>query len=447
MSETGPVGERRILVADDSPDTALYFVQSLKGHGYRIELATDGEECLATVRRQAPDLILLDLMMPRLHGIDVLRALRSDPALAAIGVIVCSAKGYPVDVAEARELGAYDFLEKPVPEDRLLAAVARYFAGEAPAAAPGPIQPPGPGAEPRFLPRLRAPRGLLRFWGTRGSTPVSGRGYVGHGGNTSCLELVCGSERLIVDAGTGIRDLGTELLAGPPRGLHLFIGHTHWDHIQGFPFFGPAYTPGYRITIYGAAGLRKDLRSIFAGQLDREYFPVQLEDMRAALEFRHLKENPVVVGPARVWWEYTQHPGSAVGFKLQLDDLSVGYITDNEFLKGYLGSPRTVDIESAVAAPYLPFIRFLADVDILVHEAQYLNEEYAAKVGWGHSSLSNTCLLARLTRARRLVVTHHDPTHDDARLAEKLALTRQVLHDLGSPIQVEHAYDGMVIHL
>lgn len=309
-----------------------------------------------------------------------------------------------------------------------------------------PTVDPDPAPE-SYHPVLDPERARFTLWGVRGSTPTPGARFLRAGGNTSCMSVSCGDELFIFDAGSGIRDLGLELLAGPPRKVHLFVTHTHWDHIQGFPFFGPAYVPGFEILIYGAEGFGKDLKSVFGGQLDREYFPVQMEDMRSRLQFRHLLTNPVRAGSAQVAWEFAQHPGATVGYKIGIGGKKIAWVPDNEFLQGYTGSPAEITRDHPLALPYAAMIDFLSDADVVIHEAQYTPEEYPKKIRWGHSSVSNACVLMKLAKVPRWVITHHDPMHDDAFLEDKLNLTRQILGEIGHPIYVTHGYDGRTEYL
>jgi len=294
-----------------------------------------------------------------------------------------------------------------------------------------------------FKPCLETARGRFSLWGTRGSTPTPGARFLRHGGNTSCLSVTYGEEKFIFDAGSGIRDLGQSIMAQTSRKLHLFITHTHWDHIQGFPFFTPAYVPEFEIDIYGAEGFGKDLESIFRGQLDRDYFPVQMDDLNSSISFKHLVENPVVLGDVKVWWEFAQHPGATVGYKIDVAGYRIAWIPDNEFLQGYTGPPDALTRDHPLVVPYRKMIEFLSDCDVVIHEAQYTNDEYPDKIAWGHSSVSNVCLLIKFAGVRRWIVTHHDPMHDDAFLETKLNITRQLLQRLRHECQVVHGYDGL----
>ena len=209
----------------------------------------------------------------------------------------------------------------------------------------------------------------------------------------------------------------------------------------------PAFVPGFEINLYASPNLDKDLKSIFQGQLDRAYFPVQMEDMQATLNFHHFGSEPIQIGDMTVSWEYTVHPSATVGYKIQIGEKTIAFIPDNEFLKGYLGPPNVITMAHELAAINMKLINFLSGVDVLIHEAQYPNAEYREKIGWGHSSLSNACALVKLTHPKKWIITHHDPMHDDDFLRDKLNLTQQMLTDLDSYIRAEHAYDGMIEYL
>ena len=441
----GPAQPKRILIVEDVQVVSQMIEKILADEDFEISVAVDGEQCLELVPKLRPDLIIMDLMMPKVNGLEALSRLRADPETCSVGVIVCSAKDFKTEIQQALELGAFAFMTKPFRRQELIDLVRRYFAHAAPEEhiVPEPRQQPAVA----YAPELRVDNGIFRLWGTRGSIPISGSPFVRHGGNTSCLEIEYGDERVIIDAGSGIRDLGNSLLPGGPRKLHIFITHTHWDHIQGFPFFTPVYIPGYEITLYASPNLDKDLKSIFQGQLDRAYFPVQMEDMRANLDFVHLGEGPLRIGDIEISWDYTLHPSPTLGYRIAINGKSLAYVTDNEFLKGHVGSPEEAEANSELKAINEKIVRFLSDADVLIHEAQYTPQEYPQKIGWGHTSLPNGCLLAKWARPGRWIVTHHDPDHDDRFLQNKLNLTRQLLRQLDCDLEVEHAYDGMQIYL
>jgi len=438
-----------ILIGEDVRLIAFRMRQALEGAGYSVEEAADGEQCLAKARVTKPDLVILDIMMPKLHGIDVLKALRADKKTEAIGVIVCTAKDFKTDQAEAAVLGIHDYLVKPVETEALLEKVNTFFStrGAMPVNHPAAAPTTEKAAAKPYSPTFDEWGNRFALWGCRGSTPTPGAKFLKHGGNTSCFCVTYGDDKFIFDAGTGIRELGAEIMRGKRRRIHLFITHTHWDHIQGFPFFTPAYVPGFEITVWGAELFGKDLRSVFRGQLDRDYFPVQMEDMNSNLDFRHLATPPITAGEAKISWEYSQHPGATVGYKIEVGGLKIAWVPDNEFLQGYTGDPRAITRDHPLITPYRKMIQFLSDVDVLIHEAQYTPDEYFSKIGWGHSSISNACVLVKFAGVKRWIITHHDPQHDDEFLERKLSITRRILKDLDHECSVVHGHDGMTEYL
>jgi CheY-like chemotaxis protein len=432
--------KQRILVVDDSDGIRVMVASLLTSSGYEVATAEDGQECLSRVASFKPELIILDIMMPVIHGIDVLKQLKSDPATAHIGIIMCSGKDFKPDKDLTIRYGAYAFITKPFSFDDVLSTVEGFFSGTG---TPASLLPPVTARVQDFPATAETTAPYIRFWGVRGSIPVSGPAFIRHGGNTPSLEINVNGMTVIVDAGTGIRELGVRLKSELPRPLHLFIGHTHWDHIQGFPFFLPAYMPGTSLTVYGASGFGKDLRSIFSGQLDADYFPVQLQDLSSTIQFNDLKENPVTIGPFTMHWCYVHHQGAAVGFKFTLGGKTIVYMTDNEFLKGYLGSPDPALISHEMMVVYRELIEFITGADILIAESQYMDDEYPYKIGWGHTSVSNGCLLCKLGKIKRWIITHHDPMHTDEFLEKKLAKTKEVLESIGHSIPVSLASEGL----
>ena len=435
-----------ILLSEDSDVLAMTMTAALRQAGFEVDRAEDGEQCLAMARARRPDVLLLDLMMPKLDGLQVLEQLRADPKMSDVAVIICSAKDYKTEVEQTSELGAVEFLAKPVKRALLVEAVKAAL--EPSARGTNVASDVDTPQESRYDPQIRSSGATtIRLWGTRGSIPVSGPDYVRHGGNTTCMEVVTGDTHILFDAGSGIRDAGRALAAEGPRALHLFITHTHWDHIQGFPFFAPAYVPGFEIAVHAPHNVDKDVESIFGGQLDRAYFPVQMEDMQASLTFADLSDRSLQIGPVTVTWAHALHPGAAVGYKIEVAGRRVAFFPDNEFLKGYLGDPAGMSPDDERLAIHREQLAFLADVDVLIHEAQYTSSEYVSKIGWGHSSVGNACALMRMVEPDRWIVSHHDPDHTDDDLQHKLSLTRQVLRDLDCATQVSHAHDGMIEYL
>ena len=249
----------------------------------------------------------------------------------------------------------------------------------------------------------------VKFFGVRGSISVSGSEFQEFGGNTTCV-LVEGPERtVILDAGTGIRNLGKELMQDPELGItrpcYLLFSHFHWDHIQGLPFFGPAYDSKRTITLSAIGRERdgKDLRTIFEAQMQEEYFPVKLDGMGANIKFMHVTDDNYDVENASVSAVKHNHPGGAFSYKLKdKDGKVVVFCTDIE---------HGDEIDQNI-------VELARDADLLIHDGQYTTEELTRYQGWGHSSWEQAVEVAEQANVKQLVITHHDPDHDDDFLRE-----------------------------
>ena len=276
----------------------------------------------------------------------------------------------------------------------------------------------------------------VRFWGVRGSIPVPGPQTVKFGGNTSCVEVRADGQIVILDAGTGLRPLGAALGAefrGKALDLTMFITHTHWDHIQGFPFFAPAYEAQNRIRVLGFEDARRGLAAAFAGQMEAPYFPVALSDMPGGIVFEELGGEAVQVGPIRVSACRTNHPGVCHGYRLDTGAGSICYIPDHE-----AGAADSGSGTAAVA-------ELIRDADLVILDAQYTAEEYRGREGWGHSSMEDAVRIARDARAKRLQLFHHDPSHSDEFLDRMLEKARRIAS--GSGMRVESAREGEQVTL
>jgi ribonuclease BN (tRNA processing enzyme)/CheY-like chemotaxis protein len=251
----------------------------------------------------------------------------------------------------------------------------------------------------------------VRFFGTRGSIATPGPHTLRYGGNTSCTEVQSSAGTLVIlDMGTGAAILGRELMArGEPSRGHILISHTHWDHIQGIPFFAPLFVPGFEWDIYGPRGLHQGLRQTLAGQMQSTYFPVTLEQLGATIRYRELVEGRLRIGDIEVTCRYLNHPALTLGYRLEADGAALVYACDHE--------PHSHALATGVG-DFLGEDRrhaeFLAGADLVVHDAQYLASEYPQKIGWGHSTIEYACAVARLAKVGPLALTHHDPMRDDA---------------------------------
>jgi len=260
----------------------------------------------------------------------------------------------------------------------------------------------------------------VTFWGVRGSVPTPGTGTSKYGGNTACLSVTCGDTTVVLDAGTGIRPLGAHLMAArhdDPHHrpcYHLLLSHTHWDHIQGLPFFAPAYVAGTTLTIYGAAKRERFLSRILQGQMDENYFPVQMKMLAANVTIREIGKDVLQIGPLAIRTQpQVFHPGGTLRFRITCGDRSIVYATDVEIDQPE-GAPDDVAAERAAAdARYRDFVK---GADLLIGDGQYSETEYASKQGWGHTSIPVLIRTAAESAVKRVAVFHHDPDHDDDQL-------------------------------
>jgi phosphoribosyl 1,2-cyclic phosphodiesterase len=245
----------------------------------------------------------------------------------------------------------------------------------------------------------------VRFWGVRGSIPVSGKAYTRFGGDSACLEVRGSRGSVIIDAGTGLRGLGNALLAGEPQPIHLLLTHFHWDHILGLLFFKPLYDDRFRITIHGPLPA-EETEATLAALMRQPYFPVPFASVQARLSFAHLREAETVDG-FNVEAIPLSHSSPGQGYALEDESGRLVFLTDNE-----------LDGEPALDR----YAAFAQNASLLVHDAEYTESEYAFRKGWGHSSQERALDLALRAGARRLALYHHNQDRTDA---EILAMERQ----------------------
>ena len=271
----------------------------------------------------------------------------------------------------------------------------------------------------------------VRFWGVRGSFPVPGPATNRYGGNTSCVEVrTDGGQRIIIDAGTGLRKLGKEMMAGEfgeGRGsAHLLVSHTHWDHIQGLPFFAPLYQKGNRFHVYARQRDDTHLRAVFASQSDSPYFPVPFDKVQADVSFRELAEgNHFEIGPVKVSCTRLNHPWIALAYRLDCDGASLAYITDTapfrdilieqEFIRQPPRPGESLKPEDAAKLQKMKdgVIRLCEGADLVIYDTQFTPAEYAAKPHWGHSCPEDAIEIAEAAGAKSLALFHHAPERTD----------------------------------
>jgi CheY-like chemotaxis protein/phosphoribosyl 1,2-cyclic phosphodiesterase len=292
----------------------------------------------------------------------------------------------------------------------------------------------------------------VKFWGTRGSIPVPGAETVRYGGNTPCVEVRTDDGTLIVlDCGTGARKLALQLAPTGPVRVHLLIGHTHNDHIQGLPFFIPAFAEGSHITVYGPAGIDRSFPRAITAQMDYAFFPVPAEQVPAQLDFQELGEEEFTVGAARVRTHYLNHTAPCLGYRIQVADTVLVYATDHEPNAETLWRAdrpaRIFNPGAMLHAADAEHAEFLRNADLVIHDTQYLAAEYPDKRGWGHSTVEYAVDVALAARVKRLALFHHDPNRTDVAVDRLLASATERAEASGLSMEVLAAVEGMELRI
>ncbi|HSS00634.1 MAG TPA: MBL fold metallo-hydrolase [Kofleriaceae bacterium] len=304
----------------------------------------------------------------------------------------------------------------------------------------------------------------VRFWGVRGSIPVPGRATSRYGGNTSCVEVrPRGGSPIIIDAGTGLRRLGKALMEESFRDgrgqAAILISHTHWDHVQGLPFFSPLYRAGNRIDIF-ARQRDTHLAAVFSQQHGAPYFPVPLSAMHADMSFHALVEDaPFELGRAKITSTRLNHPWIALAYRIEVDRAAVVYCSDTapftDLLLGRefvvqppsLDQPLSPDTAAELARLRAGVIALARGADLLIYDTQFTLSEYRLRPHWGHSHPDDAIAVARDAAVKRLCLFHHAPLRSDDENDAILARYRKVCRDSGDPFEVLSAYEGLEIDL
>lgn len=275
-----------------------------------------------------------------------------------------------------------------------------------------------------------------RFWGVRGSVPSPGPATTRYGGNTSCVSIHLGEGKVVVlDAGTGIRELG-KALGQADKHIVLVVSHSHWDHIQGFPFFAPIYEPSRRVSIM-PFWVDTAMMCLLLSQMDGAHFPIASENLPSTVDvvneeqLRSLLGDGIALAKIR-----TNHPGGGFGYKITSHARSAVYLTDNELDPPY---PKSTDFDG--------FVDFCRDADVLIHDAQYLETDMPQKRGWGHSTVWHACELAAAAGVKHLVLYHHDPERTDDELDRIQEGTRNWFRERNLSTRCTAAFEGLELEI
>ena len=267
----------------------------------------------------------------------------------------------------------------------------------------------------------------VKFWGTRGSVPTPGRATEKYGGNTTCVEVTSAGQRLILDGGTGIFQLGSSIPPDEDMSTALLFSHFHWDHIQGLPFFSPLFWPAFALEVYAPPSLEDRIQRVLTKQMEADTFPVDFGDLAADIRFVEWKRRGIDIGPFRVSSFDLNHPGGSCAYHIRAGSQTLVFATDNE-----------IDPQGLHA-----LAQQVRGADLLIADGQYTAQEYPQRRGWGHSAIEYVLQLARSAQVGRLAITHHDPMRVDEALTALEARTRQSSPEL----PLFFARDGMAVEV
>ena len=399
----------RFLIVDDDPIILRLMQAVLEEGGHSVKCYDSSLKALRDIPVDRPDCVISDVIMPEMDGFELCREIRSRPDLAAIKIIMCSSKSYDFDRRRAKELGADGYIVKPIQRETL----------------------------PGLIAEILSEKVAVSYWGVHGTLPVPGPSSLRYGGNTPCVSVEISGEPLyIFDCGSGIKRLSDHLAATKVQRLsaRVFISHTHWDHINTIPFFGPLYVRGNQIEVFGPYQGDLTIERAIAAQMESVYFPVTIREFGARLVFRDLREETLNFGSVRIDTILLKHPGYCLGYRLSCHGHSVCYITDNEL---YLSTDPRYDLGYVER-----LANFVRGADVLITDTTYRDHEYPTKVDWGHSCVSEVADLAARAKVKRLHLFHHDPDQSDDDIDVKLKETREALARLGSDVACEAPSEG-----
>jgi phosphoribosyl 1,2-cyclic phosphodiesterase/CheY-like chemotaxis protein len=432
-----------VLIIDDNRQHRGIVSEWLKNHGWEVLEADDGEAGLQLALRHHPQAVLCDLLMPRCNGFQFCRSFREkEDRHLGTTIIITTGSGYATDRMNALEAGADEYLIKPVNFANLERILNQLNESAT-----------------RTVPRGNGhtdPRTHLRFWGVRGSIAVPGPGTVFYGGNTSCIEVRVNGQIIVLDAGTGIRPLGLALnreFKEQPIDLSVLITHTHWDHIQGFPFFSPAYNPNNRITIYGFEGARRGLQNTISSQMESPYFPISMQQMPGHIVIEELRDLEFNLNSVPIRAHFLNHPGVCMGYRICSDAGDICYLPDVELFQRLRSEMEketkviSADDRKFAEDQDAKLLDFIRDAEVLILDSQYDATEYPSHVGWGHSCVEDSVAFAMKSNVKRLFLFHHDPDHTDEQISRMVARARQMVSQHHSTLVVEAAREGCEVVL
>ena len=410
----GTESRYRFYVVDDDPIYTERMRRFLEAAGHAVTTANSSRQAMEEILNRPPDCLLLDVMMPEIDGLQMLKQLRNNSDFDNVTIVMVSGKAYEFDRQRARSFGADGYVTKPI-------------------ASPDIVEK---------LTRILEDRIMLSFWGVHGTLPVPGPKTVRYGGNTSCVSMAFSKGPFFIfDAGSGIKALSDHILStySSPFRATLFITHPHWDHINALPFFAPLYMQGNEFEMCGPAHGDIDIKSLLSAQMDGVYFPIKIKEFASTLNFRDLGEETLEMDGVRIRTLLLNHPGTCLGYRVEYKGRSLCYVTDNELY------PPETDFFNEHYRDRL--VRFVEKADVLITDTTYTDEEYPAKIHWGHSCVSQVADLAARASVGTLYLFHHDPDHSDDTVDQKLETAQKLLRSWNSETACVAPHEGLEVRI
>ncbi len=294
----------------------------------------------------------------------------------------------------------------------------------------------------------------LKVWGCRGSIAVPGKQTVKYGGNTTCYEIRSNDgDLLILDSGTGFRELGASLIPQMPLSAHIVISHTHYDHVIGYPFFAPFYVPTNEFKLYGPAVFDKNFRTVMKELLSYSFFPVRLDELAAKMTYKDMHEGTIQMGPFLVEATFANHPVTTLAYRITCDGKTIVYTGDTEPLINHLEQEKDADpediaeVQDVIDEQNIKWTNFLSNADLALYDAQYTPEEYPQFKGWGHTAMDDAIEFCSKANVKKLLLTHHEPKRSDQDIDNLLIRWQNESLKQNLNIEIDFAKEGTTYEL